>query len=115
MRNRSARRRTSNRLARSNASLTKNSLSLGRFIVAEEGTDVPELLPEMKPPANSLVLLTVKLLAGQVGHLGDVAREDLGMGAVKAANVQVKAPQVPGLQQWVQELQVTDSLEVGLL
>ena len=115
MRSKSARRRTKKRLARSNANFTKNSLSLGRFIVAEEGTDVPELLPEMNPPANSLVLLTVKLLAGQVGHLGDVAREDLGMGAVKAANVQLEAPQVPGLHKRVQELHVTDGLEVGLL
>ena len=115
MRNRSARRRNRNRLARSSANLTKNSLSLGRFIVAEEGTDVPELLPEMNPPANSLVLLTVKLLAGQVGHLGDVAGEDLGMGAVKAANVKLEAPQVPRLDKRVKQLHVTDGLEVGLL
>ena len=115
MRSKSARRRTRKRLARSNANITRNSLSLGRSIVAEEGTDVPELLPEMLPPADSLVLLTVKLLAGQVGHLGDVAREDLGMGAVEAANVRLEAPQVPGLDKRVQELHVTDGLEVGLL
>ena len=114
MRSKSARRRARKRLARSNENITKNSLSLGRSIVAQEWADVPKLLPEMKPPADSLVLLTVSLLAGQVGHLGDVAREDLRMGTVKAANVQLKAPQVPGLQQWVQELQVTDGLEVGL-
>ena len=115
MRSKSARRRTRKRLARSNANITRNSLSLGRSIVAEEGTDVPELLPEMNPPANSLVLLTVKLLAGQVGHLGDVAREDLGMGAVKAANVELEVPQVPGLDKRVKQLHVTDGLEVGLL
>ena len=114
MRSKSARRRARKRLARSNENIAKNSLSLGRSIVAEEWTDVPELLPEMKPPADSLVLLTVKLLAGQVGHLGDVAREDLGMGAVKAANVQLKAPQVPGLQKRIHELQVTQGLEIGL-
>ena len=115
MRSKSARRRARKRLARSNENITKNSLSLGRSIVAQEWADVPKLLPEMKPPADSLVLLTVSLLAGQVGHLGDVAREHLRMGAVKAANVQLKAPQVPGLQKWIQELQVTDGLEVGLL
>ena len=115
MRSKSARRRTRKRLARSNANITRNSLSLGRSIVAEEGTDVPELLPEMKPPADSLVLLTVKLLAGQVGHLGDVAREYFGMGAVEATNVRLEAPQVPGLDKRVQELHVTEGLEVRLL
>ena len=115
MRSKSARRRARKRLARSNENITKNSLSLGRSIVAQEWADVPKLLPEMKPPADSLVLLTVKLLAGQVGHLGDVAREDLGMGAVKAANVKLEAPQVPRLDKRVKQLHVTDGLEVGLL
>ena len=101
MRNRSARRRTKKRLARSNANFTKNSLSLGRFIVAEDGTDVPVFLPEMNRPAGSLVLLTGTLLAGQLGHLGDVAGEDLGMGAVQAANVELEVPQVPGLDEQV--------------
>ena len=114
MRSKSARRRARKRLARSNENITRNSLSLGRSIIAEEWTDVPELLPEMKPPADSLVLLTVSLLAGQVGHLGDVAREDLGMGAVKAANVELEVPQIPGLDKQV-TLHVTDGLEVGLL
>ena len=101
MRSKSARRRTRKRLARSNANFTKNSLSLGRFIVAEEGTDVPEFLPEMNRPAGSLVLLTVTLLAGQVGLVGDVAGEDLGMSAVQAANVELEVPQVPGLDEQV--------------
>ena len=115
MRSKSARRRARKRLARSNENITKNSLSLGRAIVAQELADVPKLLPKMQPPADSLVLLTVSLLAGQVGHLfGDVTKEDKRMGTVKAANVQLKAPQVPGLQKRVQELQVTDGLEVGL-
>ena len=115
MRSKSARRRARKRLARSNENITKNSLSLGRSIVAQEWADVPKLLPEMKPPADSLVLLTVSLLAGQVGHLvGDVAREHLRMGAVKAGNVQLKAPQVPGLRKRIQELQVTQGLEVRL-
>ena len=101
MRSKSARRRTKNRLARSNANFTKNSLSLGRFIVAEDGTDVPVFLPEMNRPAGSLVLLTGTLLAGQIGHLGDVAGEDLGMGSVQAANVELEVPQVPGLDEQV--------------
>ena len=115
MRSKSARRRARKRLARSNENITKNSLSQGRAIVAQEWADIPELLPEMQPPADPLVLLTFSLLAGQVGHLfGDVAREDLRMGAVKAANVQLKAPQVPGLQKRIQKLQVTQGLEIGL-
>ena len=101
MRSKSARRRTKKRLARSNANFTKNSLSLGRFIVAEDGTDVPVFLPEMNRPAGSLVLLTGTLLAGQLGHLGDVAGEDLGMSAVQAANVELEVPQVPGLDEQV--------------
>ena len=101
MRNRSAKRRNRNKLARSSANLRKNSLSLGRLIVAEDGTDVPVFLPEMNRPAGSLVLLTGTLLAGQVGHLGDVAGEDLGMSAVQAANVELEVPQVPGLDEQV--------------
>ena len=96
MRNRSAKRRNRNKLARSSANLRKNSLSLGRLIVAEDGTDVPVFLPEMSRPAGSLFLLTGTLLAGL---LGDVTGEDVGMAELQAANVEVKVPQIPGLDE----------------
>ena len=115
MRNRSAKRRNRNKLARSSANLRKNSLSLGRLIVAEDGTDVPVFLSEMSRPAGSLFLLTGTLLAGQLGLLGDVTGEDVRMSAVQAANVEVEVPQVPGLDKRVKQLHVTDGLEVGLL
>ena len=106
MRNRSAKRRNRNKLARSSANLRKNSLSLGRLIVAEDGTDVPVFLPEMSRPAGSLFLLTGTLLAGQLGLLGDVTGEDVGMGAVQAANVELEVPQVPRLNKQVRQLLV---------
>ena len=96
MRNRSAKRRNRNKLARSSANLRKNSLSLGRLIVAEDGTDVPIFLSEMSRPAGSLFLLTGTLLAGL---LGDVTGKDVGMAELQAANVEVKVPQVPGLDE----------------
>ena len=96
MRNRSAKRRNRNKLARSSANLRKNSLSLGRLIVAEDGTDVPVFLSEMSRPAGSLFLLTGTLLAGL---LGDVTGEDVGMAELQAANVEVEVPQVPGLDE----------------
>ena len=99
MRNRSAKRRNRNKLARSSANLRKNSLSLGRLIVAEDGTDVPVFLSEMSRPAGSLFLLTGALLAGQSGLLGDVTGEDVGMAELQAANVEVKVPQIPGLDE----------------
>ena len=98
MRNRSARRKNRNRLARRSANLRKNSLSLGRLIVAEDGTDVPVFLSEMSRPAGSLFLLTGTLLAGL---LGDVTGKDVGMSPVQAANVEVEVPQVPGLDEQV--------------
>ena len=98
MRNRSAKRRNRNKLARSSANLRKNSLSLGRLIVAEDGTDVPVFLSEMSRPAGSLFLLTGTLLAGL---LGDVTGEDVGMAELQAANVEVEVPQVPGLDEQV--------------
>ena len=101
MRNRSAKRRNRNKLARSSANLTKNSLSLGRLIVAEDGTDVPVFLSEMSRPAGSLFLLTGTLLAGQLGLLGDVTGKDVGMSPVQAANVELEVPQVPGLDEQV--------------
>ena len=82
MRNRSAKRRNRNKLARSSANLRKNSLSLGRLIVAEDGTDVPVFLSEMSRPAGSLFLLTGTLLAGL---LGDVTGEDVGMAELQAS------------------------------
>ena len=112
MRNRSAKRRNRNKLARSSANLRKNSLSLGRLIVAEDGTDVPIFLSEMSRPAGSLFLLTGTLLAGL---LGDVTGKDVGMSAVQAANVELEVPQVPRLDKQVLELHVTDGLQVGLL
>ena len=96
MRNRSAKRRNRNKLARSSANLRKNSLSLGRLIVAEDGTDVPVFLSEMSRPAGSLFLLTGTLLAGL---LGDVTGEDVGMAELQAANVEIEVPQVPGLDE----------------
>ena len=96
MRNRSAKRRNRNKLARSSANLRKNSLSLGRLIVAEDGTDVPVFLSEMSRPAGSLFLLTGTLLAGL---LGDVTGKDVGMAELQAANVEVKVPQIPGLDE----------------
>ena len=96
MRNRSAKRRNRNKLARSSANLRKNSLSLGRLIVAEDGTDVPIFLSEMSRPAGSLFLLTGTLLAGL---LGDVTGKDVGMAELQAANVEVKVPQIPGLDE----------------
>ena len=96
MRNRRAKRRNRNKLARSSANLRKNSLSLGRLIVAEDGTDVPVFLSEMSRPAGSLFLLTGTLLAGL---LGDVTGEDVGMAELQAANVEVEVPQVPGLDE----------------
>ena len=100
MRNRSAKRRNRNKLARSSANLRKNSLSLGRLIVAEDGTDVPVFLSEMSRPAGSLFLLTGTLLAG-LGLLGDVTGEDVGMAELQAANVELEVPQVPGLDEQV--------------
>ena len=97
MRNRRAKRRNRNRLARRSANLRKNS-SLGRLIVAEDGTDVPVFLSEMSRPAGSLFLLTGTLLAGL---LGDVTGKDVGMSPVQAANVEVEVPQVPGLDEQV--------------
>ena len=96
MRNRSAKRRNRNKLARSSANLRKNSLSLGRLIVAEDGTDVPVFLSEMSRPAGSLFLLTGTLLAGL---LGDVTGKDVGMAELQAANVEVKVPQIPRLDE----------------
>ena len=96
MRNRSAKRRNRNKLARSSANLRKNSLSLGRLIVAEDGTDVPVFLSEMSRPAGSLFLLTGTLLAGL---LGDVTGKDVGMAELQAANVEIEVPQVPGLDE----------------
>ena len=98
MRNRSAKRRNRNKLARSSANLRKNSLSLGRLIVAEDGTDVPVFLSEMSRPAGSLFLLTGTLLAGL---LGDVTGKDVGMAELQAANVELEVPQVPGLDEQV--------------
>ena len=120
MRSKSARRRARKRLARSKENIKKNSLSLGRAIVAQEWADIPELLPEMQAPANPLVLLTVSLLPGQAGQfVGDEvvvrgARDHRRMGKIEAGNVQLKAPQVPGLQKRIQEFQVTQGLEIGL-
>ena len=78
--------------------MSKNS-SLGRLIVAEDGTNVPKFLWKMRRPAGSLLLLSGALLAGQGGLLGDVTAEDVGMAELQAANVEVEVPQVPGLDE----------------
>ena len=77
------------------------------------------VLAQVLAPAHPLVLPAVHL-PGQLGlwvtdeDVVNSSGEHPRMGRVEAGNVPLKGPQVPGLKERIQELQVAQGLKVGL-